>query len=283
MQAERIPLTVGVTGHRAIRPADVPALRAGVKRELQRLQQQYPHSPLLMLNSLAEGADQLCAQVALELGIPLVAVLPLEPAKYEKDFEGEALTLFRSLRAQARQCFVAPAAETVPEAPSPSFFYRQAGIYVSTHCHVLLALWDGAPGKAGCGTAEAVDFALKRSYRAALGSPLFSATAVIHLLTPRGEQSAPAAGTVRILGDTDTWRTLMDRTEEFNALPSKPDPNANPLFPAGPGTDPLLEAMGQVYQRADGLSLQYAGMYRRILILLAVVSTLLTACFLLYD
>ena len=38
MQTERIPLTVGVTGHRAIQPQDVPALTVGVKRELEQLQ-----------------------------------------------------------------------------------------------------------------------------------------------------------------------------------------------------------------------------------------------------
>ena len=64
MRTDRIPLTVGVTGHRAIRPEDEPALAAGVKRELSELKRKYPHSPLVMLNSLAEGADQLCAQAA---------------------------------------------------------------------------------------------------------------------------------------------------------------------------------------------------------------------------
>ena len=226
MQTERIPLTVGVTGHRAIRPEDRPALIAGVKAALEDLRQRYPHSPLCMLNSLAEGADQLCAEVALELGIPLIAVLPMEAAEYEKDFAGEALKKHRSLRAQAAQCFTAPAAEAPPEVPHRDFLYRQAGIYVSSHCHVLLALWDGAPGKgAGCGTAEAVDFALRQSYHPVLSAPLFSAAAVIHIFTPRDGHEERPAGTRAILGDTDTWRLLMDRTEEFNTLTGQPNPH----------------------------------------------------------
>ena len=284
MQIDRIPLTVGVTGHRAIRPEDVPALTDGVKKALTELRQRYPHCPLVMLNSLAEGADQLCARAALEMGVPLLAVLPLERSEYEKDFQGEALESFRSLYDQAEQRFVAPAAEALPQAPDRDFFYRQAGIYVSAHCHVLLALWDGGPGKASsCGTAEAVDFALHRSYHPVTGAPLFSATAVIHLFTPRGDHTEEPAGAEKRLGDSDAWRTLMDRTEEFNALDDRPDPDACPLLPREREKDPLLDRIELIYQRADRLSLQNASVYRRILILLAVLSTVITASFLLYD
>ncbi len=284
MQTDRIPLTVGVTGHRAIRPEDRPALTAGVKRELEKLRQRYPHSPLVMLNSLAEGADQLCAQAALELGIPLAAALPLDREEYEKDFSGSALDSFRSLCDRAERCFVTPAAEAVPDSPDRSFFYRQAGIYVSAHCHVLLALWDGGPGKdGGCGTADAVSFALRQSYCSVHSAPLFCATAVIHLFTPRSERTEEAAGTVKLLGDSETWRELMDRTEEFNALYQEADPSPCPLLPDEGGADSLLGRMEQVYRRADQLSLRYARIYRCILILLAVVSTLITAGFLLYD
>ena len=178
METNRIPLTVGVTGHRILRPEDEPALAAGVKRELERLRAAYPHTPLVMLNSLAEGADQLCAEVALGMDVPLIAALPMAQAAYEKDFAGPALDRFRSLLGRAEQSFVAPAAEAAPKTPDRDFSYRQAGIYVATHCHVLLALWDGEAGtEAGCGTAEAVDFALHRSYHPLLSAPLFSAAA----------------------------------------------------------------------------------------------------------
>ena len=285
MEAERIPLTVGVTGHRAIRPEDRPVLLAGVKQELERLRERYPHSPIVMLDSLAEGADQLCAEAALSLGIPLAAALPLPAEEYEKDFAGAALERFRTLLAQAEQSFVTPAAEALPDAPDRDFFYRQAGIYVATHCHVLLALWDGGPGtKAGCGTAEAVDFALHGAYHPVHSAPLFSCTAVIHLFTPRTEQAANVPGAVRRLGDGDAWQALMDRTEEFNALADKTDTaDAYPLLPKDRGEDPLLDRIEAVYQRADRLSLRFAKVYRRVLILLAVLSTLITAAFLLYD
>ena len=52
-----IPLVIGVTGHRTIRQQDRPALAAAVKVELEKLRSLCPHSKLVMLNSLAEGAD----------------------------------------------------------------------------------------------------------------------------------------------------------------------------------------------------------------------------------
>ena len=73
----KIPIVIGVSGHRRLRPQDLPALRAAVRERLVSLQAQNPHSPLIMLCSLAEGADLLCADAAEELGIPLIAALPL--------------------------------------------------------------------------------------------------------------------------------------------------------------------------------------------------------------
>ncbi len=284
MQTERIPLVVGVTGHRAIRPEDEPILSQAVETELKKLRERFPHTPLVLLSSLAEGADQLCARAALKLGIPLWAPLPLPLEDYETDFSGQALDDFRALCAQAEQIFPVPAAEAAPAMPDRDFFYRQVGIYIATHCHVLLALWDGhEPTPTGCGTAETVSFALHRSFHPVLSAPLFSSTAVILLFTPRDEPVTEAAGTVTRLGDDETWRTLMDRTEEFNALTGKADPAPYPLLPDDRERDLLLDRMEKVYQRADALSLQYAKVYRRVLILLAVVSTLITASFLLYD
>ena len=53
-----IPITIGVTGHRAVREEDREALYAAVMSELKLLRELYPNSPFVMLNSLAEGADR---------------------------------------------------------------------------------------------------------------------------------------------------------------------------------------------------------------------------------
>ncbi|MBR3037572.1 MAG: hypothetical protein IKI52_02600, partial [Clostridia bacterium] len=171
MKTETIPILIGVTGHRTVREADRPVLLDAVKRELKALKARCPHTRLVMLNALASGADQLCAEAAEALGIPLIAVLPFEKEAYEADFDGAALTAFRASYDRAEQAFVAPATEAEPQEPSQNFSYRQAGVYIAAHAQVLLALWDGEPG-GECGTAAVVDCFLHGAYRPVYGAPL---------------------------------------------------------------------------------------------------------------
>ena len=67
----------GVTGHRRLRSDDVPALQARVRAFLRELQARYPELPQVLLSPLAKGSDQRVAQVALELGLRVIAPLPL--------------------------------------------------------------------------------------------------------------------------------------------------------------------------------------------------------------
>ena len=287
MIAERtIPIIIGVTGHRAIREQDRPPLTAAVKTELEKLRGLCPHSPLVMLNSLAEGADLLCADVAEKLNIPLIAVLPRERTDYEQDFGPEALARFAHHCERAEQVFVSPNIEPIsPGGVSREYEFRQVGIYVAAHCHVLLALWDGEPGKHGCGTAETVDFALNGSYDPASGlSPRSGSNeAVIHLYTPRLESTEKTAGAVAVLGNQDAVWDILRKTDDFNQNASKVSSTGNSRLPAGHDGDPALKKMETISRIAGKLSRQYAGRYRRVLALLAVASALVTFAFLLYD
>ena len=72
-----IPLIVGVTGHRDLLPEDLQKLKELVREVFQTLKAKHPHTPLVLLSPLVEGADQLVAEVALEqdVGAQLLAVL----------------------------------------------------------------------------------------------------------------------------------------------------------------------------------------------------------------
>ena len=283
--SKTIPIVVGVTGHRAIREQDCPAIREAVRTELEKLRTLCPNSPLVMLSSLAEGADLLCADAAEELKISLIAVLPREREDYEKDFSEEGRARFAHHCACAEQVFVAPQTEAPPEnGEDRTFQFRQAGIYVATHCHVLLALWDGEPGRRGCGTAEAVDFVLNGSYDPKSGAVVRSGSneAVIHIFTPRGEQAA-AAGEIRVLGNAEAVSDILRKTDDFNrkvAL-SRMEPGVHPL--PTEEKDAVLERMETVSRTAGKLSRASARQYRRVLALLAAVSAMLAFAFLMYD
>lgn len=151
-------LIIGITGHRDLVEEEKPALESRVRTLFNNLSSRYPDLELQLLTALAEGADRLVARVAADLKIPYLAVLPMEQPDYEKDFESaDSLAEFRSLLADS---------EKVIELSSGKAFigrnsqYAQLGLFISNHCHVLLALWDGQPGNAVGGTAQVVNYHL---------------------------------------------------------------------------------------------------------------------------
>ena len=266
-----IPIVIGVTGHRDLRDDDIPQLRGIVHNELAKLQADYPHSPFVMLNSLAAGADMLCAQEALNLGMRLVCPLPFEADEYRRDFEDADLETFESLLRHGDETCVAPVAE--PVMPGRDFGYRQAGIYVATHCHVLLALWDGSPGDAGgCGTGETVDFMLEGSYASA---PPFDAEgdgAVIHISCPRQSRNQEIPITVELIEEhVGSLHETLARTDAFNA-----DCRSNPGVSAGSGLQGVCDA-------ADRLSMRFQARYLRTLWALSLFCVLLVMAYLFYD
>ena len=281
--SNRIPLTVGVTGHIDLREEDRNALYLAVTDALEKLREKYPHTPLKMLNSLAAGADLLCADAAEELEIPLTAALPMETAEYEKDFSAPELERFRHHLARAEIVFTAPAAEAGEAGRENG--YRQAGIWMAEHAHLLLALWDGKTDAARAGTAATVSFALNGSWEPLQGLPVNCSgnTAVIHILTPRRGMPSGGAGETRMIADEGIWESMMTRTEEYNMLAAETAGEGEHLLPVTEKDDPALRQLDALYSTADRLSLDFAGRFRGALAALALAGTVLTFAFLLYD
>lgn len=162
---------VGVTGHRQL-PND-EALREQTREMLGQVKQIAAGCEgsdavgLVVLSSLAEGADRLMAEVVLEQEAgSLQAVLPLEPADYESDFATEESRLqFRGLLERAKKdVTVVPVPAGAPDPRTAA--YAAAGRAVVDRCDVLIALWDGEPTRGPGGTAEIVEYARQ------LGKPL---------------------------------------------------------------------------------------------------------------
>jgi hypothetical protein len=195
---------VGITGHRNLRPQDVPSLEDRVREVLTELQQKYPHTPLTILSPLAEGADRLVARVGLSCGARLVVPLPLPREEYKRDFATpESWTEFTELIAAADKCFDLPLVEgNTPENIKTNGQHRTAqfalvGAYLVQHCQVLLALWDGSDAEPQItgGTADVVNFRLHGTPPQFLleQNPLDAPDVgpVIHIVTPRSTHSLP--------------------------------------------------------------------------------------------
>lgn len=285
MKNKTIPIVVGVSGHRKIASEDREAISAAVRETLVSIQNRCRHSEVMLLNSLAEGGDLLCADVARALGIPILVPLPLERTDYENDFSETEKEHFASHCDAAAECFVVSPIEKREDMPKRDFAYRQASIYVATHAHILLALWDGSESAPnGCGTAFAVDAALHDAFCSPEGASPDGCRTVVQIYTPRGERSDYPAGTKRILGAAASFEELCDRTDEFNRLASDKDTGkAYPVLPEELETDAALDRFAEIHAAAETLSNGYSKRFRWILALLSIASTVLTMAFLLYD
>jgi hypothetical protein len=235
----RLPLVIGATGHRDLRDEDTPALRRAVREVIERLRREYvckrpwfcgvpglrilcrwlrlcPESetPIIILSSLAEGADRLIAREAMDLGAKLIAPLPMEADEYRYDFSPErrikpdALVEFDRLLATAVESRAMPYAKKNRDEADPraavhtdddkrALQYREVGLFIVRHCHVLIALWNGTESEAVGGTAEVVRFKrdgipleVTQSARASLDAPEIGP--VVHIETPRATTGADA-------------------------------------------------------------------------------------------
>jgi hypothetical protein len=175
----KIPVVVGVTGHRNIVKEDKPAIKAEVKQTLQEIKNlccgaKGEKTPVIMLNAFAQGGDMLCAEVAFELNIPVVAVLPFEREYYKTTFDDqEEKDKLDDYLSRVERIIIAPDMEKNKEwmqknegMDDDSYRYRQLGIYIAEHSHALIALWDGKAPKVnyGCGTIEVIKFALEANF-----------------------------------------------------------------------------------------------------------------------
>ena len=160
-----VPLIVAVSGHRDLRPAEVPRICELVREFLCELRDTCPDRVISVMSPLAEGADRLVAEQALALGMPLTVLLPMPMELYVQDFAtAESRAEFERLCAAAVDVFQLPitpgnaTASIASPGPNRSRQYAQLGVFLCAHCHVLLALWDGKPSEQLGGTAQVVRF-----------------------------------------------------------------------------------------------------------------------------
>jgi hypothetical protein len=137
---------IGVTGHRGIPAAALPSVRAGIRAELRGC------AGTEALSSLAAGADQLFAELALDHGIPVTAVIP--GMDYEAHLGGDEVRAAyqRLLKASSSRV------KLPPEATHEEAYYA-AGRWIVDHADRLVAVWDGRPARGLGGTADVVRYA----------------------------------------------------------------------------------------------------------------------------
>ncbi len=174
-----VPLVIAVAGHRDPRPEYVPLLRRNFQRQLEQLLDILPHTPLVMLNGLAEGMDSEAAAVFLEVVAAdrkrrgalaphhqLVGALPKTPEAYREDFtDPVALSRMEQLLSgcdgvlHPGNCADLAVTANGPGAEfgtDDSACYGQQGVFLVRHCYLLFGFFDGVETQLVGGTSQTV-------------------------------------------------------------------------------------------------------------------------------
>ncbi len=110
------------------------------------------------VSPLADGADQIAAECALELGYKLHAMLPFERDSYRSELaDNGELARFDALLSKC-ECVL----ELPGDRLSPFAAYEMTGRATVAHCDVMIAVWDGLKPRGRGGTGEVVELAIAR-------------------------------------------------------------------------------------------------------------------------
>ncbi len=228
-----VPLVLGVVGHRDPIAGVIPILEKHLRVQLEQLIDELPHTPLVMLNGLAEGIDTMAAEVFLQVvaadrvrrggAAPqhmLVGALPRTPDDYRGDFESaEALAAVERLL-QCCDAVLHPGnCPDLCAPPSPDgqlplqddpACYGQQAVFLVRNSYLMFAFYDGVDTFLVGGTSQTVAMHKGQIH------PLFvsveevlnkqeSGVLIVHH-TPRCKPGSPqeAAGTIHYWPDDGT-------------------------------------------------------------------------------
>jgi len=146
---------IGFSGHQQLGDETTVEFVSQSLRKLLTTYREYTqqhNKEMLVYSALAPGADQLFVKTAIELNIPVEAVIPC--AQYEAIFPStEALNDYHDLLARCQSMH-----QLAPRICSDEA-YLDAGHWIVDHCDLLMLVWNGYPAGGRGGTADVASYA----------------------------------------------------------------------------------------------------------------------------
>jgi hypothetical protein len=182
---------IGVTGHHDIASGSQAQLKAAFGAILDDLGKRYARTPLVVMTSLAPGAEMLAAETAVERALPLIAALPEPAEELERSLTSDLdRERFRRLLAYCSRVTGTPERTTAAQ--------QRFEIAMSVaHCsNLVVAFWDGERAPDPDGLIDIVDVRLTGacSQRAAMTDIPYlpEVGPVFQVVTPRAGATEPA-------------------------------------------------------------------------------------------
>jgi len=191
-----VPFVVAAAGHRDLRQQDTNELLAQTRTVLKQMRNRMPHTPLVLLNGLAEGADQLIAQAALLEGVSLVAALPMPVEIYKAQMPGEAQQKFDELLSQCIFRVQMPNEGRSEEQmriseETRADCYEELALFLAQNSQALIALWDGKDSEKKGGTSRVVRYVSEGIQVESLSEEEPQPGIIYQIVTPRESGSIP--------------------------------------------------------------------------------------------
>lgn len=114
-------------------------------------------SQISLVTALAEGADRIVAEAAVNQGWALNAVLPFAMDAYKASFDAaNSHDEFENLIAHAKSVLILPGT-TADKASA----YQSLGTHLLSLADILVSVWDGGPSEGKGGTTEIITLAMR--------------------------------------------------------------------------------------------------------------------------
>jgi len=320
-RVQRVPLRIGVTGHRDIDPADVDHLRKTVEGLLVQLRQRLPGIHVELVSGMADGADRIAAEAALAAGMNVHALLPMPLDMYLTDFDEASQAHLKGLLADPRvQTTELELPLGIDREQASVHGWARDALYVALAerlregTSILLAMWDGEdrglPGGTGDTVLRYLGLVTKEGARPARRLPLHEADAgaadgerpVFWLRTRRStaEGRNAAAGFLGVADDGEvvvTGQQLPRRLEEeldklvdyARDAESHVDANQHPwglvsdeALALRPAAAGALRAIDYEYRRADLLAVHHQQRSDRLFKAFSLMAAVMGFLFLVY-
>ena len=236
-----IPLVISVVGHRDPRTEIIGSIKESFRKELINLMRDLPSTPIWLLTGLAEGADQIAAEVFIDIreevlnSFPkaprhkLIAVLPKRESLYlDQDFtDTDSKSQYLNLLNRSDQiitpenCNFLRGSREI-DLPEPDCYARQSSFLVR-YCYILIAFSNGVDNAEGGGTAQSVAMQLGTLHRSFHSVDEIMAVrepgALIEINTPRYKNIY--AGSPRLLATYWLENQKKEHLSELLSIPRK--------------------------------------------------------------
>ncbi len=175
-QSQLIPFTVGLIGHRKLLPQELDRLVTEFDDFLAELFGSFKHTPILLLTSLAEGADRIALRSRFRDSLTICAVLPFEVEDYRSDFQdAHSLKDFEDSLSRVDQCIEVFSSD--PKSSQRNLDYRKCANWISDRSNVLVAIWNGKFNDEPGGTSDTISYRIEKNKQVGslepINKPLF--------------------------------------------------------------------------------------------------------------